>query len=282
MKKVSEAAFKTFLTAAGVNRGDNLFVHSSLGHLGALDNTRVEEIPQTLTRWLKDAVGGTGGVFMPNYAYSFPRSREADLRIQPSEVGILTEWFRRQPATHVSGHPMFSVAGCGATAYGVCQPDVAEFAPFSSQSAFQRLYDSDALMLFLGIDLAYATFMVFCEKRIGVRYRFEKPFKGKCTLQTGETVFGAYSHFCYPLEGNYHADFADFQRELLDTGVIRYTPMGIGKVFAIRMSNFMQQVEAYLQRKPFGLLSQTPDFFCRFEDGTEVRYPVTDTLAPSD
>ena len=274
MKKVTKNEFCAFLEKAGVKSSDNVFVHSSLGHLGMVENTSVADIPQTLTTWLQQAVGENGAVFMPNYAYSFPRSRCTDLRTQPSEVGTWTEWFRQRPEALLSGHPMFSIAGIGKSAAEICRPDVPDFSPFSQDSTFHRLFENNAMMLFLGVDLAVATFMVYCEQQIGVAYRFLKPFEGDCILQNGQTVRGNYYHFCYPLEGGYNADFSDFQMQLLAQGHIQFSSIGYGKGFAIRMRDFYQLVSDYITTHKWGLLSAQPEFYCRYEDGVEQRYPV--------
>lgn len=72
------------------------------------------------------------------------------------EVGILTETYRKA-TKYRSIHPMFSF--CSNTGESIGK--TAESNPFLGDCVYQRLLVSNALMVFLGIDIKVCTFIMF-------------------------------------------------------------------------------------------------------------------------
>ncbi len=68
----------------GIEQGDNVIVHSSLFSLGKIEEFAVNALPQAFLAGLELALGNSGSVFVPTFNYDFPKSRVADLRIQPT------------------------------------------------------------------------------------------------------------------------------------------------------------------------------------------------------
>ena len=82
------------------------------------------------------------------YLASNPRF---DWRRTPSQVGLLTEVFRRMPGTRRSLHPTHSVAARGAEATELTEDHEMCATPFDETSPFHRIYDGDGLVLNLGV-----------------------------------------------------------------------------------------------------------------------------------
>ena len=103
------------LEQAGIRRGDAVLVRSSMGGFEGFDGT----VPDIVTAF-EGAVGPEGTLMMPTLstggsAVEFAESgRIFDPRTTPSQMGLLSEVFRRSPGVARSIHPTHSVAAWGA------------------------------------------------------------------------------------------------------------------------------------------------------------------------
>lgn len=129
-----------------------VFVHSSWSEMASLSTS-----PLQLLEALCQAVGEEGTVVVPTYpmrgssdAY-LARNPRFDSRKTPSQVGLLTELFRRMPGAVRSLHPTHSVAARGAKAIELTKGHELCDTPFDENSPFHRMYEGDALVLNLGV-----------------------------------------------------------------------------------------------------------------------------------
>lgn len=132
--------------------GRIVFVHSSWSEMAPLANS-----PLQLLVALCQAVGEKGTVVMPTYPLRglsdtyLASNRRFDWRRTPSQVGLLTELFRRMPGTRRSLHPTHSVAARGAKATELTRGHELCPTPFDENSPFHRMFEGDALVLNLGV-----------------------------------------------------------------------------------------------------------------------------------
>ena len=113
-RTLSDTEFLSLLRDLGFTPGATVMVHSAFSPI----KRRVPELsPQRLIRILQELLGPEGTLLMP--AFSF-RGREGhyvdthtsfDVHDTPSQVGILTDVFRKMPGVRRSYHPTHSVAG---------------------------------------------------------------------------------------------------------------------------------------------------------------------------
>ncbi len=156
--------------ALGVNEGDILNVHSSLRALGEVDGG-----VDTVIRGLEKAVGKEGTLVMPTLCQvDFKNSYKTWYMDKPSDVGYLTEYFRKQPYVYRSNHPTHSVAARGKLAYELTYEHAAygphlcpygEYA-FADSSPWNKMYNLNAKVLFLGVTLRANTFKHVIESRV--------------------------------------------------------------------------------------------------------------------
>ncbi len=80
------------LKCLGLNKGDNAFVHSSLSRFGY-----VEGGASTVIEALRETIIDSGTIIMPSFNMSIFSSNEIvyDVRKTPSEMGLITEIFRK-------------------------------------------------------------------------------------------------------------------------------------------------------------------------------------------
>ncbi|MBC8479034.1 MAG: AAC(3) family N-acetyltransferase [FCB group bacterium] len=267
MKTYTENDIVSLLDRAGYNR-DVVMIHSSLYNLGLLENCQPEDLPDKILNTLMTHTND-GALLLPTFNYTFPKTRTCDLRDQPSEVGILTEEFRSKTPLR-SGHPIFSFSGTGEKAELILKPDTAEFNPFGENSVFSRLHDSDAIMLMLGVSIVSAcTYLIYCESRNQVPYRFYKPFYGNVTLMNGSTCEDNFYHFCFPQDGSIQQDYVPVENRLLKDGILNRVPFGMGQAYWFRARPFFDRVRDYLQADPWFLLPEKPKAFWGYVDGAE-------------
>ena len=155
----------TALRRVGVKPGDVLLVHSSYDKFAGFSGK-----PSDVIRVLQDAVGATGTLLMPTLPFTgtavdyVSRSAMFDVRRTPSQVGLLTELFRRSPGVSRSVHPTHPVAGWGANAEEILAIHHLAHTPCGHGTPFARLLEHDGRILFLGAEIESMTFFHYIEE----------------------------------------------------------------------------------------------------------------------
>lgn len=159
------------LARLGIQRGDSVFLHSSLRSLGYVEGGAAAVIGA-----LQDALGPEGTLLVPTYylpAGSVKATCELegyvfDPRIHGTNMGRLPEAFLAGAATHRSVHPTHSVAAWGKNAQYLT--DGHHLAPsiFGTGSPWQRFVEIDgAKVLGLGVSMGPVTFYHVVEDAMG-------------------------------------------------------------------------------------------------------------------
>lgn len=127
---------------AGINKGDEIEVHSSLSSFGYVDGGA-----ETVISALKEAVGDNGSIFMPALRLSpeLPLTEDdkkagitSKIKILPenrthSAMGIIADTFRMMPDT-VTGDGIFAVSGWGRNANEAGEPPVKPWYSIQAQA----------------------------------------------------------------------------------------------------------------------------------------------------
>jgi aminoglycoside 3-N-acetyltransferase len=143
----------------GVALGDTLLVHSSFdkfaGFLGK---------PSEIISALLEALGPMGTLLMPTLPFTgtaveyVKKGVVFDVKRTPSQMGFLTEIFRRSPGVIRSVHPTHPVAACGPLAAEILREHAMAGTPCGRQTPYGRLLDHGGKILFLGTDISVMTF----------------------------------------------------------------------------------------------------------------------------
>ena len=160
----------------GVQPGNVVFVHSSLnafeGFIGK---------PMEINLILQKVVGAGGTLLMATLPFRgsaieyVAQSRTFDVRTTPSQMGLLTELFRRAPGIVRSVHPTHPVAVWGAHAAEIVADHHRARTPCGQSSPFHRLLELDGKVLFLGTDISVMTFFHYLEEELEPKMAFS-PF----------------------------------------------------------------------------------------------------------
>ncbi len=104
--------FTRALTELKICPGDIVCVHSQIFSLGCPFISK-ENLLELLTEILQQMVVKNGTLIMPAFSYSFCKKELFDVQNTPSDVGVLTEFFRKQKNVKRTAHPIFSFSVWG-------------------------------------------------------------------------------------------------------------------------------------------------------------------------
>jgi aminoglycoside 3-N-acetyltransferase len=157
--------FMAALRRLGVRSGDLLVVHSAYDRFAGFSGK-----PSDVIRVLQDAVGATGTVLMPTLPFTgtavdyAARGSIFDVRRTPSQVGLLTELFRRSPEVSRSVHPTHPVAAWGTRTTEILANHHLARTPCGEGTPFARLLEHDGRILLLGATIESMTFFHYLEE----------------------------------------------------------------------------------------------------------------------
>lgn len=164
------------LVIIGVRPGDLLLVHSSFDQFVGFEGKATD-----VNAMLQQAVGPSGALLMPTMPFRgsaveyVSRARIFDVRTTPSQMGLLTELFRRAPGVLRSVHPTHPVAVWGDRAGELIANHHNAQTPCGRNSPYHRFLESKGKILFLGTDISVMTFFHYMEDELETAMPFS-PF----------------------------------------------------------------------------------------------------------
>ena len=250
--------FVAAFLALGVRNGDTMFVHSGLGGFGKLGKGYEKgALCRALIDACKEAVSESGTLAMPTFTYAYCKDRVYDPAESPSEVGVLGEFFRKEPGVIRSNHPIFSIAAWGRGARALT--DVGLDA-FGDRSCFHHLHKRNAIQVFLGATLKDScTFSHYLEQLHRVPYRVMKDFPGVIKTGSGEDPINP-TYFVRPLDGSIATDGRRLSHRLFEREKLVRVPVGAGGVEAIRSDALYREGMRMLDEDPYSFVARgTPN-----------------------
>jgi aminoglycoside 3-N-acetyltransferase len=175
-----------FLAALGVRKGDCLLVHSAYDRFAGFTGK-----PLDVIRILQDSVGREGILAMPTLPFTgtavgWAESGQVfDVRRTPSQVGLLTELFRRMPGVLRSVHPTHSVAAWGGRAADFVRDHHKAATPCGANSPYARLAELDGKIMLLGTGIGVLTYFHRVEEEIEPLMPFS-PFTDKIYVMSSK------------------------------------------------------------------------------------------------
>lgn len=141
------------LSDMGVCSGASIMVQSSVDNLKTYRGSLVE-----ILDLLSDLVGEKGTICMPAYPRDFGRGVDIfDVRTSPSDAGLLTELFRRQPGARRSLQPTHTVSALGQLSGYFTEEHHLSLYPFGPKSPWTRITYADGLLIGLGLPAGWTT-----------------------------------------------------------------------------------------------------------------------------
>ena len=251
MEQVGEEDVVRALRQVGVVEGDTLFAHSFLGAFGILQGGA-----EAVIRAFETVIGPGGTLILPTYTLSFLKGKPYDHERSASEVGQLTECFRRQSGVTRTFQPLYSHAIRGAKLGYYA--DNTSMNGLGRESLFERLRLDNAQILLFGCPMDAATFIHYVEQSVSAPYRFLKTFKGEMT-RDGKTVTGEIQHYARYLNAGVTNDFSRFEKRVRDKGVAKLASLGRGELICLRAQDFYQEAVSAFREDTFYFLKDPAD-----------------------
>jgi aminoglycoside 3-N-acetyltransferase len=184
---------------AGVNEGDTLLVHSSLGRTLRRVAKHGEGSSELIIASFLRALGETGTLLLPLFNFDFPKGVPFDIRNSPSHMGVLTETGRLWPGAVRTGHPIYSFAVIGHKAEMF--RGVKNFSGYGADSPFGILHRLDGKIAVLDLpDQNSMTFYHYVEESLSAQYRYHKTFTGQYIDESGEESSQTFGLFVRDIE----------------------------------------------------------------------------------
>ena len=174
MIKIEE--IKTAFKSIGITMGDIIVLQSSYKGCG-----EIEKGPEGLIDALIDILGDQGTLLMPTYNFEmWIKNRRFDIKQTPSEVGIISEIFRKRDDVGRTIHPIHSLAVWGK--YKREFESMNYRNSFGRNSIFSKLKKYNALYVTIGLgDKMPFLPCHYTENVMNVSYRKNKNFSGMYT-----------------------------------------------------------------------------------------------------
>jgi aminoglycoside 3-N-acetyltransferase len=240
------------LRAVGVGAGDIVFSHVGLGMLGFPRGERTEDnAADTVIAAYLDVLGDDGTWLVPTYSYTFTKGEPFDPAETPSDVGPLSERFRRRPGVERSRDPLFSVAGAGPRAAELL--DGLPHDCFGPDCVYERLNRVGGKLVNAGVGFRYATYIHHVEQTLRVPYRYPKRFTG--TIRAGGAEREeTWLYNVRPLgEPGALPDLRRLEAEARRRGLLAVAPAGFGQLTAIAAPDMWTLCTDCVRRDPWFL-----------------------------
>ena len=252
---------KLALERLGVKEGDSIITHSSFKSVGELENGAA-----TIVEGMRAAVGESGTVLFPTLCQEpWDHIYENWHMDAHSDIGYLTNFFRKLPEAKRSNQATHSVAAIGKDAeyftkthgesgkrYGIFGDT-----PFSADSPWEKMYERDTKIVFLGVGIRKCTFRHYAEycviedylKRAEKSPRYEE-VKAKIWTYEKEGKYVWDQHGLWP-----HVDSEFIEPYLLSEGKIKKTYLGAAPVMLISSRDFVDKAKEMLYQRYPGIIS---------------------------
>ena len=230
MHKTSLVDIKKVLEEIPINTSNPIvFVHSGLFPFGILEGG-LSGVCDLLLDW----IGPNGTIAMP--AFTFNRRETWHQNNTPSEMGVLTEYFRKFPGVRRTIHPIHSVSVFGAQAEYLAT-DIEE-SSFGERSVFEKLFRLEALNISLGTEFeGGATYLHYLEELSQVPYRSFIEVKTKVYDGDGNKINKKFTYFARHRGENYYWDncWSVLFDDLREEGLIGLRKLGPAKIMYSKM-----------------------------------------------
>ena len=173
----TESDLKKAAADIGLQKGDNIFIHSNIGFFGHMENvTSADDLCEKYILALKAIVGTEGTIVLPTFSYSFCHGEVYNPKTTKSDCGMLTTYSYTKSDFVRSLDPNFSIAAWGKNAKFYTENPVPE--SFGKNSFWERWLKTGGKLVCMNVDCG-STFIHYAERVFSVPYRYNKSFNGK-------------------------------------------------------------------------------------------------------
>lgn len=255
--KITKEIVLEQLKKVGVMKGDLIYVASFAAILGDTPNVLDNTIDALI-----ESVSKEGTVVMPSFNWDACKGETFDPLTTPSQVGVLTELFRKRPGVVRSIIPPW----CTFAAIGKHAKDIADIkgtSSFGADSVLQYLYDVNAKYVLLGCTYDEgAVHLHWLEEKFEVPYRYWKDFKCKLKID-GAIVDNVSKMYARRLDLNTRVD-ARYLTDIFDkSDKVKTAKLGLGELRSFMTKDYVEFMTPYFEKDRLAVL--TPEAREHFE-----------------
>ncbi len=191
-------------------------------------------------------------IIMPSFNYDFCKGVPYDIKNTPSQVGTLSEYFRKNIATWRSSTPVFNFSGTGECPipdnYGTIDP-------FGKNTIFEFLHKNKGLLLHYGSGFDRGTMLHYGERISNqLIYRYDKQFSGQ-VIDTNNVIHDCNLIYHVKPKGyNSNYDYTDFKEKLKKENIFKEYKEKRTQIMIGRIDKITEQILICLQKDPFYFL----------------------------
>jgi aminoglycoside 3-N-acetyltransferase len=244
---------------SGLSHGDTFLLHSNLKRLiFEFKRKKIKISVDLIIDSFLNVVGKNGTIIVPLFNFDFINRNVFSIKNTPSQMGILTELFRKKYSSCRTGHPVYSFGVFGKkkkyfenidnfSAYGEESP-FAVLKRFGGKIAILDLEDQDSM-----------TFYHHIEEINNVPWRYNKIFNGLCVDKNGKKKNKEYSIFVRKIDLNVKTNVNPMGDLLWKNGLYKgskpFEGTGLRVIQSAEMCNFVTEI--IKKNKAKGLLYTT-------------------------
>ncbi|EAH8152097.1 AAC(3) family N-acetyltransferase [Campylobacter lari] len=251
-KKYSDIDLIEAFKKLGITKGDILCVHSELMKFGTPLLPR-NEFLQTILDCFFEVIGKEGTLIMPTFTYKFCKNGIYNKLNSKSEVGILTEYFRKCNGVKRTNDPIFSFAIKGAKEELFLKDTTS---CFGENCVYEILAKENGKLILFGSKIAGYTFSHFIEEKARIPYRYFKNFSGKIIDKDGKILQKNIKYYVRKLDENSDLD-VDKQVAILENdnnfNILNFSN---AHIVNINMKNYLEKTLKALKDNPYCLLKE--------------------------
>ena len=250
MKSYSYSELISALQAIGIDEGQSVIVHSSLLHLGRMNDVKTSNIAAKHYSALKEVIGTKGNLIVPTFNLGFCDGKAFDPLTTPSvAMGVLSEYVRKLPGAVRSTHPIHSIAAIGPQAQYICKGD--SKVAFGPSGPFSKLLALKARGLLLGTTIVNFSLLHFIEEQAKVPYRFTKTY----TAPYGpKKEMKSYARYIRDPEIAPDIDYFKVDAIMRKKKLIQEATVGVGKIQSFEVDHIYSITLAKLKKDPYWLV----------------------------
>jgi len=236
----------------GLTAGDVLLVHSSFKSFGG-----VEGGPQTVVDALITVLGNEGTLIVPRFNFDFSTyGTPWDIRSTPSQMGIISEFVRKDPRSKKVFHPIYPFCIIGKHADELVKHRYK--GGYSKDSIFHQLRVLDAKII--QIDKVYkgTTIIHHVEEMLKVDYKYYKDFTGYVIDENGKKYKDTFNLYVRDIEKGYVTDVIPIGKILEQEGVMKIDKIGDATIWYMKAEDVYQCTVNAIKKNPHVLCKIIP------------------------
>lgn len=253
-KHTKESLLKE-LEGSGIRKTGTLHIHSSMKSIGEVEG-RADTVLDAFIEYMKE-----GLLTFPTHSWSDKNLIDGiyNPKTEPSNVGILTNFFMKRQGTIRSMHPTHSVTALGKRAEEYTSRDNGIVTtPCPPKGCISGLYEEDGQILFLGVPLTRNTFIHSIEEKLDIPDRINpKSRKIKLVYPDGKTK-EIDSHGHLSSHGDISQNYDKLLEPMLNMGMAKKVKIGDATSYVVEVRPMADWVTKLLKEEPDLFKDKTP------------------------